>query len=991
MNTIHLRLTDEQRSRLQQCYHQFRQELEKHRFPTHQTLERLQFALSEALDQQDGFPDLYRRSQTRPETLCLCHPNTTVRNLPWQLALQDRPLCTLLKADTTHLPAYTPNTGLPLKVLVMVSAPEGAVLLDYEREELRLLQALAPLMSRGLAQVHFTDDGSLENLAAKLRENRYHVLHFSGHGYYKDGIGYLVAETEDNGQRRDVTAREFNDILAKAARRGRRPELVLLSACQTAQGETVGDLQGVADTLLASGLPAVIGMAESILDVCAIEFAATLYRSLAEEAPLPVAFGEAVQALRSFESGIKPPDCSPGQWLIPQLQMCAQIESVFDTEAPAEELDFQAGMEYVGGAANLLELRGTDRKQYPYVFIGRRTERRRAQQALDAGRIVLLRGQGGVGKTALAEHLARRRMAANQRVKVFTHSEKAPPATNLLQQMEAYLTRDKRELNIVRELQLLEKQEDRLNLLLDRTGRHSDPLFIFDNAESFQQDQGGPWKHEHSDVLEAIRYMRQYTRYPLLLTGRHSVPELEAETAVIDLNAVDFGDFYKKCWQLPLHQLAGQLHSTADPGPARKENDPAPRPGFEDVCRLLHRCFGGNYRALEFFDRLYAEQPGRIHATLNDLKTLETQLRDRHEPDSVLNQMSENLVFGELLGRLTPREEDALYLLARFRIPVLPMAVAMQRDHIDFSAALNRLADLTLAERQPGADGHTRYYAMPLVRNLLPVKKVPFEAEVAGAYHERVYDEDFSENHLADYHEAFEWYGEAGLVEAVNRTGTRLCGFYFDRQLFQLAYAYGTQTEAVAGEHTEWQVLNNLGRILKLFGHNDRALEYYERNLKMLQAIGDRKGEGTTLNNISQIYDAKGDYDTALRYLEQSLTIQQAIGDRSGEGTTLNNISGIHRAKGDYDTALRYLEQSLTIRQAIGDVAGMANTLHNMGTISFEHGDLERATVYCFQSYSILQQLGSPHIQYPAQYLQSILEQIGEARFQQILQSPQNE
>ncbi|MDH4462365.1 MAG: tetratricopeptide repeat protein [Flectobacillus sp.] len=188
----------------------------------------------------------------------------------------------------------------------------------------------------------------------------------------------------------------------------------------------------------------------------------------------------------------------------------------------------------------------------------------------------------------------------------------------------------------------------------------------------------------------------------------------------------------------------------------------------------------------------------------------------------------------------------------------------------------------------------------------------------------------------------------------------------------------------------EGTTLNNLSQIYSAKGDYDTALDYLQQSLIIRQQIGDRKGEGTTLNNLATTAHAKGDYDTALGYLQQSLIINQQIGDRQGEGVALNNLSQIYNAKGDYDTALGYLQQSLIISQQIGDIAGLASTLNNMGAIYFKQKrDIENAILYFIQSYQINQKIGSPNSQYPANYLGTIIEQIGEQKFQEILQKQQ--
>jgi tetratricopeptide (TPR) repeat protein len=180
--------------------------------------------------------------------------------------------------------------------------------------------------------------------------------------------------------------------------------------------------------------------------------------------------------------------------------------------------------------------------------------------------------------------------------------------------------------------------------------------------------------------------------------------------------------------------------------------------------------------------------------------------------------------------------------------------------------------------------------------------------------------------------------------------------------------------------------LGNIGQLYLAKGDYDTALQYLQQSLVIMQQIGDRKGEGVALNSIGQIHAAKGNYDTALRYLEQSLVIQQQIGDRQGEGATLSNIGQIYLIKRNYYTALKYLEQSLVIQQQIGDIAWGAVTLNNLGIIYLHHkNDVAEAVRAFMGSYQINQQLGSPNIQYPAAYLNAIIERIGEAKFQEIL------
>lgn len=1002
---IRLSLRSKQIADLLKHEAQLRRELEKIAFPTVTTVDNLRIALSNILQHRADFQKLKEASLHRSSVLWLSEQDTRIRNLPWQLILDDCPLLSLCKTHLSDLPEHHPTLGLPLKVLVMVSAPEDASRLKYEEEELRLLHALAPLMSRGLAQVHFTDDGSLENLVEKLAENQYHVLHFSGHGAYEKEKGFLLFENIDDGRVRHVSARQFSETLQEIRRRGHCPDLVVLSACQSAQGRSPGDLQGVADELLAGGLPAVVAMSASIIDECATEFTTALYKELAEENPLPDAFNKALWRLREFEAMRF--NRSPGQWLIPQLLVSACVEHLYDKNQKPEELKF-SDSKYISGEKNLLQFHGgVDRGRYNYVFIGRRRERRLALANLRNTEhpVVLLRGQGGVGKTALAEHLIMRMLAGNPRIKVFIHSEKAPTFDSLRKQICQYLEQeyDLTDIEFIMKKDKRDSWQEQFSYLYTCLKKVCSPVFIFDNVESYQETGGGKWS-KSQDVLEGLQLLLEKTKSPILLTGRYPIPELP-DLAVCDLNEVGFSDFYRKCLQLPLRRLAGRLQpiplGTRINFPGEESKGDKNAPTFEDVCRVLHRAFGGNYRALEFFDELYTRRGEAVFGTLERLESIPPRVTKE-----VRHRMSEDLVFGELLALLGSDETDTLTLLAKFRIPVLPMALGMQRNNCDLSHLLERLVEITLAERETKRDGNRYYYVVPLVKNLLTYVSIPtpaFSEKTAGDYHEEmVRNQNLVKNDLitntpTEATEAFKWYIEAKEVQSVNRMATRLCKFYYDIQQFQSALEYGHQTEKLAKEKTAIVILSIMAMSYKTLGQLDLASDFLLKYLELFRKIGDREGEARMLYQISQLYIARGEYDTALEYiqkssnlsveqnldllefmkdhaiialakgipvmvnefhLEQHLKAAREIGDRQAECSAFYLFGQSCEIRGEYDRALEYLQQSLEIAKEIGDRYAEGFIMNNIGHICGALGEYEKGMHSLQQSLKIAREIG---------------------------------
>ncbi len=84
----------------------------------------------------------------------------------------------------------------------MVSSPEDGEgikrdswkqRLSYEAEELAILEAFEPLLQKGQVEIDFTPNGSLAALKEKLKENHYHILHYTGHATFdqNNNVGLL--------------------------------------------------------------------------------------------------------------------------------------------------------------------------------------------------------------------------------------------------------------------------------------------------------------------------------------------------------------------------------------------------------------------------------------------------------------------------------------------------------------------------------------------------------------------------------------------------------------------------------------------------------------------------------------------------------------------------------------------------------------------------------------------------------------------------------
>jgi tetratricopeptide (TPR) repeat protein len=969
--TIQLDLSDGQITTLKAQNARLLEHLEKGLPLEFKVLEDLNAQLSKIVNSNSDFIEVLEKINNSGEycAVQLMHNDNEILNLPWSAAIDKfsgkalgiiRQLF-LAKSLPRHSEARYeandeangPKAPLPLKILIMISSPEDTdhkSRLSYEDEEFRIFSAFEPLLQSGQVEIDFTDDGSLEALERKLKKNKYHVLHFSGHGIFQDREGMLVLEDPLSLKTQLTRAEDFADTVN--CNPDYKVPLVILSSCQTAQGGSETALRGVTNQLLNKGLASVIAMGMSIMDHYAKIFSAHFFRQLAERQNILSAFQSSIQHMYQDEYNelVKARQQPiPLQWMIPNFYTSKKSEHLVDWEAPREELELRS-YRFISEQNRLL-LTHDDK----YLFIGRRKDKARILEPFFQKIPVLLKGQGGVGKTAMAEHLVQRLIASNPKTEPFVFNETIRSIQDILDNLQKFL----REQGNFSKADEHDKAIDKFGFLVFEIAKTCQPVFVFDNLETFQESPGGKFLDKHQDLAEAIGFLDSIRKFHLILTCRYPVPDFQAKN--FDLNQVSLNDFWMRCHYLDIFTLQTKLLEQARLSQAAP-SDRDHQLQFIDIVKLLHQTFGGNYRALELFDKLFREKPEKINKALENMELLQASIKEQSL--EIMETMRENLKFFLLMELLDKNGQALLSLLANFRIPVQKFAIILQKPekHVlqDLKTKLHKLNSLTLIEISLDPENQKEYYyASPIVKDLIAMyehSSLPFSHKQAGAYHFHIFSN--MDPSLTELEQAFYHFYEAKEEEHIENIGNILSRAYYNSSMFHNAFFYAMQVYEMLGEKTGALIQNRLGMIFHLYGQYDEALSLFKNALSLYHNKGDKSGEGAALNNISQIYDARGDYETALKYLEQSLKIRQEIGDKSGEGTTLNNISQIYKARGDYETALKYLEQSLKICQEIGDKSQEGAMLNNISQIYSARGDYETALKYLEQSLKICQEIG---------------------------------
>lgn len=327
-----------------------------------------------------------------------------VISLPWELlakSVKDKPLTVsrrypLVRALGVARRAAPVPFVPPFTVLVFIATPKGTAFLDLEKEQANMTKQWA-----GLPNVRTVwRRGTRAQLFRSLHEEDPHVLHFMGHGDFRDGRGVLLFETED-GDADPVDGEQLGVALADEP----KLRLVFLNACKTAATgvtATSDPFAGVATALVRSGVTAVLAMQFPISDAAAIQFSNTFYECLVKGEPVDGAVGEARKWVYSDKHA---------EWATPVLFMRSPHGDLFErtqggvpTPSP-EALDLSTPTPPSGVASVVVRAPQADVAQDFTVFLattsdGMRPWVRRAQRELPALGITVVTAE----PTPLAEH-----------------------------------------------------------------------------------------------------------------------------------------------------------------------------------------------------------------------------------------------------------------------------------------------------------------------------------------------------------------------------------------------------------------------------------------------------------------------------------------------------------------------------------------------------------------------------------------------------------
>ncbi|XP_029939866.1 G-protein-signaling modulator 2-like isoform X2 [Salarias fasciatus] len=176
-------------------------------------------------------------------------------------------------------------------------------------------------------------------------------------------------------------------------------------------------------------------------------------------------------------------------------------------------------------------------------------------------------------------------------------------------------------------------------------------------------------------------------------------------------------------------------------------------------------------------------------------------------------------------------------------------------------------------------------------------------------------------------------------------------------------YDYDLRLARTIGDKAgEAKACGNLGHALKSVGRCDEAVPFCQRYLDITRAMSDKVGQAQALYIFGNVYHAKamemswsgvepGHFTAeataalkkAVQYYEVNLCLVEELGDRAAEGHAYGKLGHTYHLLGDFERAVAAHEKRLLIAQEFGDRPAARRTHGNLGSTYIYLGQYEKA------------------------------------------------
>jgi DNA-binding SARP family transcriptional activator len=142
-------------------------------------------------------------------------------------------------------------------------------------------------------------------------------------------------------------------------------------------------------------------------------------------------------------------------------------------------------------------------------------------------------------------------------------------------------------------------------------------------------------------------------------------------------------------------------------------------------------------------------------------------------------------------------------------------------------------------------------------------------------------------------------------------------------------------------------------------GNPERAGALAREALALAEAASDRRAQAQAHNMLGVLTRSEGECEPAVEHLELSLELARELGDAPAEAAALNNLALLKREAGELDTAVELTERALALCARYGDRHREAALENNLADLHHAAGRQDESMRHLKRAVTIFSEIGA--------------------------------
>jgi tetratricopeptide (TPR) repeat protein/transcriptional regulator with XRE-family HTH domain len=159
-------------------------------------------------------------------------------------------------------------------------------------------------------------------------------------------------------------------------------------------------------------------------------------------------------------------------------------------------------------------------------------------------------------------------------------------------------------------------------------------------------------------------------------------------------------------------------------------------------------------------------------------------------------------------------------------------------------------------------------------------------------------------------------------------------------------------------ERGEAAVLLSLGHLHAIHGRHQQALDCWRAALTRFERLGDGPGRAMSLAAVALYHFDRGAFQQRQRQAEEALAILEPGGSPQARACVLHCLGILHHNHGGLDAARQRFEEALRLRRELGSRRGEAELQYRLGVVLLKQGRVQAAAALLQQTLATMRQHG---------------------------------